>query len=410
MQLKKLKNIIENLEIFYNIYNDIIEKCEKNKNRNYNLLLNLHYINDSINDEINIIQNNYNFGLNLNELNVLYEEMNEEKVQLQKSREKNELITINFLITSGHKHFIKCKPDITLGELISYFYESLNYKKIKNEFLWKVIFLCNGTILLYNDYPKRRIDEIQIYDGAKIIVLDQFDVINACFQNKGYGINNEIVDIISEINKIEQFNETLNNIKEHLKPLLPQTIRILFRTTQGQITYITVDYGTTIDELLRKYLKIKNKEHLYGDKSNRICFLYNAWQLKFGDISVVEKVFKNITEPKIVVNDVNNLIGGSIAIKYSHFEKLYEKLMLLLEPLLEPAIKGEITIKFNKNGDIIKIKMDERLMVAELLNEYFKKTNTMKCHFQFNEKTLKPCDTDSLAEAGLKNNSEIIVS
>ena len=156
--------------------------------------------------------------------------MNEEKVQLQKSREKNELITINFLITSGHKHFIKCKPDITLGELISYFKESLNKKNIENEFSKKVIFLYNGIILRYNDYPQKRIDEFQIYDGTKIIVLDLFYLIHECFQTKEFEIDNEIVYMISEINKIGQFNETLNNIKEQMRPLLPKRIRILFRT------------------------------------------------------------------------------------------------------------------------------------------------------------------------------------
>ena len=434
-EIKKLKNIIKNMEIFYNIYNNIIEKCEKNKNRNYNLLLNLHYINDSINDEINMIQNIYNFGLNLNELNVLYEEMNEkkEKDKYQKSREKNELITINFLITSGHKHFIKCKPDITIKELISYFYNSLKdslnipfksfylYSMIIEIKFRKVFFIYKSKILDDHSNPPR-IDGFQIYDGSKIIVLDPFGIFNACFQNKGFEIDNEIVYIISEINKIGQFNERLNSIKEQKKPLFPQMIRILFTTPQGEKTFITVNYGTTIDVLLRKYLKIKGMEDLYRYKSNRIRFLYNAYPLKFGDISVVEKFFKNIILPKIVVNENDSLFCSDFELVepkiYSHFENLYEKLMLLLkpllpsyEPLLKPAIEGEITIKFNKKGNIIKIKMDANCMVAELLYEYSIKTNTKKGLFKLiNETILSDVDCSSLADVGLKNNSEIIVS
>ena len=49
-------------------------------------------------------------------------------------------------------------------------------------------------------------------------------------------------------------------------------------------------------------------------------------------------------------------------------------------------------------------------MVAELLNEYFIKTNTKNGNFNFNGYTLFPNDIATLFESGLKNNSEIIVS
>ena len=49
-------------------------------------------------------------------------------------------------------------------------------------------------------------------------------------------------------------------------------------------------------------------------------------------------------------------------------------------------------------------------MVAELLNEYFTKSGTTNGTFKFNGNTLSPMDTSSLADAGLNNGSEIIVS
>ena len=49
-------------------------------------------------------------------------------------------------------------------------------------------------------------------------------------------------------------------------------------------------------------------------------------------------------------------------------------------------------------------------MVADLLNEYFVKTNTKAGTFTFNGQKLNPTDINTLAEAGLKNNSEITVS
>ena len=72
--------------------------------------------------------------------------------------------------------------------------------------------------------------------------------------------------------------------------------------------------------------------------------------------------------------------------------------------------EGEINVKFNKKGKIINIKMDSDSMVAELINEYFVKSGINSGSFKFNNKTLSPCDTETLYEIGLKNNSEIIVS
>ena len=72
--------------------------------------------------------------------------------------------------------------------------------------------------------------------------------------------------------------------------------------------------------------------------------------------------------------------------------------------------KKEINIKFNKKGNIIYIKMSNYDMVAELINEYLKKTNTNKGTFKFCNKILSPTDVSNLCEVGLKDNSEIIVS
>ena len=49
-------------------------------------------------------------------------------------------------------------------------------------------------------------------------------------------------------------------------------------------------------------------------------------------------------------------------------------------------------------------------MVAELIDDYFHKTNTNNGNFTFQGNTLSPMDTQSLAEVGLQNGSEIRVS
>ena len=76
----------------------------------------------------------------------------------------------------------------------------------------------------------------------------------------------------------------------------------------------------------------------------------------------------------------------------------------------EGPVTGELKIKFNKNGTITYIKMNSDEMVADLINEYFIKTGTQSGTFKFNGNELSPTDFASLAEKGLRNNSEIIVN
>ena len=87
-------------------------------------------------------------------------------------------------------------------------------------------------------------------------------------------------------------------------------MNIIFRTTQGTTTNMIYPYGTTLDQAIEKYLSKVGRPDLYRDKSNQICFLFNGSQVKFGNNQKVETFFRNITGPKIIVNDVHNLIGA----------------------------------------------------------------------------------------------------
>ena len=87
-------------------------------------------------------------------------------------------------------------------------------------------------------------------------------------------------------------------------------MNIVFTTTQGHSQILILNYGTPIDEALKIYLKRVGKPELINDNTNKICFLFNATKIKFGDNTPVEKYFKNSPNPKIVVNDVNNLTGA----------------------------------------------------------------------------------------------------
>ena len=70
-------------------------------------------------------------------------------------------------------------------------------------------------------------------------------------------------------------------------------INIIFNTTQGTTHNIAVVKGTTVHQALEKYLKRIGKPELIGTEENKICFLWNANKMRFGDNTPVEKFFKN---------------------------------------------------------------------------------------------------------------------
>ena len=83
-------------------------------------------------------------------------------------------------------------------------------------------------------------------------------------------------------------------------------ISVIFKTTQGISHILVVNYGVTIDELLKRYLKRIGRPDLIGDDHKKICYLFNGgYKLKFGDKTTVEKFFKNVPHPTVVVYESN---------------------------------------------------------------------------------------------------------
>ena len=83
----------------------------------------------------------------------------------------------------------------------------------------------------------------------------------------------------------------------------------IFTTTKGKKTTVILSVNITIDQALQKYLNKVGNDDLYTQKSNKICFLYNAAYLEFGDQRKVGEVFGMNKNPRIMVNDTENLIG-----------------------------------------------------------------------------------------------------
>ena len=83
-------------------------------------------------------------------------------------------------------------------------------------------------------------------------------------------------------------------------------ININFTTTGGIKRNLIFIHGTTIDQALKKYLNVVGRPDLYG-RSENIGFLFNAKKVNFGDTTPVEVYFRNVAEPKIIVNDTRSL-------------------------------------------------------------------------------------------------------
>ena len=82
-----------------------------------------------------------------------------------------------------------------------------------------------------------------------------------------------------------------NNInQEEFNPDKP-IINISFKTNSDKKNTVQVKYGTTIDQLLQKYLNKIGKPELYEQKSNNIYFSFNSQRLNYGDTRPVEKIF-----------------------------------------------------------------------------------------------------------------------
>ena len=106
---------------------------------------------------------------------------------------------------------------------------------------------------------------------------------------------------------VEEINNPSTNSDPDVNKPGPK-INVLFTTTIGTKRNIVLSHGTTIDEALKKYLNAVGKPDLVN--SDKISFLFNAAKLQFGDNTKIENFFKNVMNPKVVVNDTANLIGA----------------------------------------------------------------------------------------------------
>ena len=137
------------------------------------------------------------------------------------------------------------------------------------------------------------------------IIIEMNIVIKQTNNNE---FNNKRIEQLNKLLKIIQsptnFNKTLEpcydkiNIENKLKI---KKINILFVTSsQGKKENININYGTSVDELLKIYLNKVKRPDLINNQKN-ISFIYNSKALNFGDSRKVENIFKYNSNNNIII-------------------------------------------------------------------------------------------------------------
>ena len=102
------------------------------------------------------------------------------------------------------------------------------------------------------------------------------------------------------IGKNENINNFLNNSIE-------QMINVIFCSPSGSRNNLVLNRKTTtVDEMLARYLKIKNITVLYG-KNNEISFLYNGNKLRFGDLTLISTKLKENACIQVITTGLCNI-------------------------------------------------------------------------------------------------------
>ena len=125
--------------------------------------------------------------------------------------------------------------------------------------------------------------------------------------------NNSRIIVIKTQDVRNNFNISLEQNKENNEDKVGRKIHIIFMTVQGVKTNIIFDANNSVGDLLKLYLKRMDRQDLISslmEGSTKIVFVWNAIQLKINDTTKVKDVFKNNVSQKIVVNDIDGLIGA----------------------------------------------------------------------------------------------------
>ena len=147
-----------------------------------------------------------------------------------------------------------------------------------NSFLGNIEIYYNTIYEINKSFNFKTINYESLNNIKEINNNEIFDVINEIIEEKKVCDKFKEIFNIYHIMTTKEEKNAMNIFNNEYKEenftefdLLNNKIGIEFRFNNREYAYILVKIGTTIDQLLKKYLKIENKEYLIN--SNKITFL-----------------------------------------------------------------------------------------------------------------------------------------
>lgn len=129
-----------------------------------------------------------------------------------------------------------------------------------------------------------------------------FSRISSIEEKSKYNLLEQMNDLIKDINN-SKYNE-LPKIKNNITGINKECLKTInFKTTLGNKTILEIDINKSIDDLLKKYLDIINKNDIINNTEESLYFTYNAEKLEFGDQRKVEDVFASNNNPTVLVSE-----------------------------------------------------------------------------------------------------------
>ena len=365
-----------------NNFNNMNYMNDMNNNCNYN---NQNQISNNLINNQETIEYHINFKL---DHNISYFMIEKNETEVKELLEKFIIKIMNFSFPSIYEIQFLYKEKIikfnyfflTIKE---YFKDDHNPTIIVNDVnnifkVYSVTFVVNNGLFIKNYlvYHDRLFGEVLIIFNKDI--HEEFPYIE---EIKSYLYNNTILDINNV--KISTCGEIFKNQYNPIIYLLEkdylfdnQPIIVDFISINGFKHQIKINKYKTINDLLIKFYKETETE-----LSCNIMFLYNCIKLKYNDRNPVGKLFKCDFKPRIIINDINNLIGQinitfeiNCEEKYELIIKKGKKMKELLEAFLEE--QGFYESFYYENKDDLKLLYNENEIEfsdEKNIGEYFSK-------------------------------------
>ena len=124
--------------------------------------------------------------------------------------------------------------------------------------------------------------------------------------------NNLNIPIMPQI-PVMQINNNFNNFQQNNnnnKNFDIKKLNIIFESTKGTKILLPLDIKTTVGEMLKAYLLRIEKPELINTY-DKITFIHNRVRIRFDFQTTIEEYFRGEgPNPKIIVNDIKDIIGG----------------------------------------------------------------------------------------------------